>query len=830
MSGAGADADERPSGARRLATLLCLAILCVLLGRWVGEEATKSLRRLGESLWPGYSAELRRAPERPRAPPRIDPPAAATPRPTKTLPWPGEPGFEELSDEDKVRAIEEQEAFQAAQAAQAPAKTLPWPSEEGFEALSDEDKVLAIEEQEAAQAVVHPPVPEDSPKKTLPWRGEPGFDALSDDDKVLAIEEQEAAQAVVHPPVPEDSPKKTLPWRGEPGFDALSDDDKVLAIEEQEAADAAPEATPAVDPVAAHEARVEAEARRYADAVATWASIHLRRTAALRTYAAIDEGLSKSVAWLGAHLRHAFLALIALGGWVATATRRHISMRSIHGRRSDRIAQSAALIANLLLVASVVAQARSTLAAGTGNADLGLTVLWLAAFGGMALLNLVHVARPRPPAAGETALAGLLCVPLYAVMAVLASAYFLVVSDYPEGLAVYLEMLLGNAPLYLNVALYVWAGMLLSRTRIAERFFEVLRPFGLPPELLTIVVVALAALPTAYSGASGIFVIAAGALIYRELRAAGARSSLALASTAMSGSLGVVLSPCLLVVIVAYLCNDVGSDELFGWGRWVYVLTASLFALVVLLTRQGSLRPAPAPGALARSARALRSLLPHGLALAAILMVFKLALGTDLDQDSAPFILPLWLLLVLAIERRLPRAGAPDDAPARAPARAATAETTVHVGALLLLMALSAGLGGVIERSGVIQGLPLLFASPWEAMAGLSVALVIIGMIMDPYGAVILVNATLYAIARESGIDPVHFWMVVLVAFELGYLTPPVALNHLLTRQVVGEAEEDAPPPGAGLWRRHERVLLPITVMVIALLVVAFAPLAWRGR
>ena len=43
------------------------------------------------------------------------------------------------------------------------------------------------------------------------------------------------------------------------------------------------------------------------------------------------------------------------------------------------------------------------------------------------------------------------------------------------------------------------------------------------------------------------------------------------------------------------------------------------------------------------------------------------------------------------------------------------------------------------------------------------------------------------AIAYANNIDPLHFWMMVLVAFELGYLLPPVAINQLLTRQVIGE-------------------------------------------
>lgn len=572
--------------------------------------------------------------------------------------------------------------------------------------------------------------------------------------------------------------------------------------------------------LAEHEARARA-----------YESIRARRDGVLRAYAAAESSLAAAVAWMSEHLRHAFLLLIAIGGWVATGARQHISMRAIRGPLGDRLAHAVTLGAALFLVAAVVAQARSTVAAGTGALEVGITGLWLASFVGIALLSLVHLVRPRVAAPGIATggpLRALLCAPLFAVMALLAGAYFLVVDDYPEGLAVYLEMLLGNAQLYLNVALYIWAGMLLKRTTLARRCFEILRPLGLSPELLTIVVVAASAIPTAYSGASGIFVIAAGALIYRELRAAGARPSLALASTAMSGSLGVVLSPCLLVVIVAYLCNDVGSEELFAWGRWVYLLTAGLFAIVVLCTRQGPLRATAKEDALKQSGKALIALFPHLASLAALLLLFKLVLAVDLDQESAPFILPLWLLVVLWLERR---GGEPQVA---APVRAATAETTVHVGALLLLMALSAGLGGVIERSGVIASLPLAFASPWQAMAVLAAALVVIGMIMDPYGAVILVNATLYAVAKTNGIDPIHFWMVVLVAFELGYLTPPVALNHLLTRQVVGEEEDadavdvDAPKTGS-LWRRHERVLLPITVMAIALVLVAFAPLALGG-
>ena len=148
-------------------------------------------------------------------------------------------------------------------------------------------------------------------------------------------------------------------------------------------------------------------------------------------------------------------------------------------------------------------------------------------------------------------------------------------------------------------------------------------------------------------------------------------------------------------------------------------------------------------------------------------------------------------------------------------------------------MALSLSMGGLVERSGVMEHFPHHFANIWVAMTFLMVSKVILGMIMDPFGAVILVSATLAPIAYASGIEPVHFWMMVLVAFELGYLLPPVALNQLLLRQVVGEAETQLAGEEVrhlGFYRRFERWILPIVVLAVGLVIVAYGPLILTGH
>jgi TRAP-type C4-dicarboxylate transport system permease large subunit len=253
------------------------------------------------------------------------------------------------------------------------------------------------------------------------------------------------------------------------------------------------------------------------------------------------------------------------------------------------------------------------------------------------------------------------------------------------------------------------------------------------------------------------------------------------------------------------------------------VLTAVLFALVLIVTRQSPLSVAPVREALPEMGKRMKPLGRYVFVAVVVLGLCYLLLDQTLDEHTAPTLLPLVLFGFLFVERGA-RALTP---PATPPVREATDETTGHIGALLLLMSLSIALGGAIERSEIILMMPSDLGSPFLTMGLLVVVLIIIGMTMDPYGAVIVVSATIADVAYKNGIDVSHFWLTVLTAFELGYLSPPVALNQLLTRQVVGGAEVDRVMAQAtgSWWRRNEATLLPVTVMGIALLIVAFVPL-----
>ncbi len=506
----------------------------------------------------------------------------------------------------------------------------------------------------------------------------------------------------------------------------------------------------------------------YGEALLAWQAREARLTPAVVAYRSVDRAVAAFASWGSDHLKHALVLLVLLCGGAATLARSHIALRPAQSMLEARTADASTALAGLLVAASCALQWSRNAASGIEVFDQDLLVLWGIAFATIASVAIFRLIRPGALEDGGTLGQAMLAVPLFASMTFIASTWFLVVEHYPEGLAVYLLKLAEHAQLYVFVGLYVWAGMLLKRTHIARATFGLLRPFRMGPELLAVVIVVGAALPTAYSGASGIFVIAVGALVFDELIRAGARPQLALATTAMSGSLGVVLRPCLLVVIVAYL-NPPTTDVLYGWGRWVFILSASLFALAVLLTRDGPLLQRDPRQALPEVLSGLRPIAGYAALFAAVVLAFWLGLDTKLDEHSAPVILPVVLLAAMWGESWLARSSEPDSTASSPTLLDATSETTLHVGALLLLMGLSIGLGGVFERSEVMELVPASLGARWMTMAMLVVVLVVIGMTMDPYGAVILVSATIAQVAYDAGIHEAHFWMVVLGRF-LGML------------------------------------------------------------
>ncbi len=554
-----------------------------------------------------------------------------------------------------------------------------------------------------------------------------------------------------------------------------------------------------------------------------------RMTVAVQFYRNIETGVASLTTFFIQQQRIILLLILFLSAINCSLKQQHIAFRPIKNLFEFKVSILLQFVGNSILLLSVVHYFANQYEAGTRVDKPELFIIQILGFLSLCLCNAWQILNPNvKPGNQESFWSACLTIPLYSYMAIITGIYFFFVENNFAGPAIFFTLIIDQAALFVNVGLYIWVGMLLKQTQLGVRVFNVFAPWRLSSEILAVVAIVIMAVPTAYTGASGIIIIAMGAVVYEQMMKAGARNQLALATTAMTGSAGVVLRPCLLVVLIAALNKEVVTDQLYDWGLKTFLTTIFVFAFVVIISRRDCLKVAKSGIALLPSLKAGINLMPYFLIVIALIVFYQQVLQTEINEFSVPYILPIIILAFLYYEIKTKPVGSTKQ---KLPVSYqyllsnASAESTTHIGALLLLMGLSFVSGGVIERSEILLNIPHDFESIWSSLGFLVLVLVLIGMIMEPFGAVVLVSGALAQIAYQNGINPVHFWMITLVSFELGYLSPPVALNHLLCRQIMGSAalKQDLNADEA-FWYRHERLLLPIVTLAITLIIVAVIP------
>lgn len=178
--------------------------------------------------------------------------------------------------------------------------------------------------------------------------------------------------------------------------------------------------------------------------------------------------------------------------------------------------------------------------------------------------------------------------PLFAVILSLA-----IVGFYSSGIdlsVIAIEIYrLTNTPLLLALPLFTLAGYLLSHGNTSQRLVRLSRALlGWLPGELVVVSLFSCALFTAFTGATGITIVALGALLYPALKSDGYNKKFSLGLVTTSGSLGLLLPPSLPLIIYAVIVQQmdleqsVTINELFIAG-----LFPSLLMILVIILWSG---------------------------------------------------------------------------------------------------------------------------------------------------------------------------------------------------------------------------------------------------
>jgi tripartite ATP-independent transporter DctM subunit len=327
---------------------------------------------------------------------------------------------------------------------------------------------------------------------------------------------------------------------------------------------------------------------------------------------------------------------------------------------------------------------------------------------------------------------------------------------------------LSETPVLVAIPLFTFAGFLLSAGQAPARLVRLSQALlGWLPGGLAIVSLVACAIFTAFTGASGVTIIALGALLYPALSKVGYDDRFNLGLITSAGSLGLLFAPSLPLILYGIVA-EAPIDDLFLAGLLPGILMIAVLAAYCYWRNRG-LRHAVTDGSweAARDAIwAARWDLPLPI------VVLGGIYGGFFAVSEAAAVTALYVVLTeLVILREVPWRDLPRI----------MRESMVLVGAILAILGVSLASTNLMIDTGVPQRLfalvSLYVTGPTTFLIVLLVFLLILGAILDIFSATVLIVPLLLPIAAQYGIDPIHLGIVFLAAMELGYLTPPVGLN-----------------------------------------------------
>jgi C4-dicarboxylate transporter, DctM subunit len=327
---------------------------------------------------------------------------------------------------------------------------------------------------------------------------------------------------------------------------------------------------------------------------------------------------------------------------------------------------------------------------------------------------------------------------------------------------------LAETPVLVAIPLFTFAGFLLSAGQAPRRLVQLSQALlGWFPGGLAVVSLAVCAIFTAFTGASGVTIIALGALLYPALAQAGYDERFNLGLITASGSLGLLFAPSLPLILYGVVAEQ-PIDDLFVAGALPGILMVALLS-TYCYWRNRHLR-APVAKRSAREIWAAIAAAKWDLPLPFVVLGGIYSGYFAVSEAAA-----VTALYVAIAELVILRDVRWRDLPG------IMRESMVLVGAIFVILGFSLASTNYMIDTGVPEKLFEMVkdyvTGPNSFLLGLLVFLLILGTILDIFSATVLVVPLLLPIAAQYGVDPIHLGIVFLAAMELGYLTPPVGLN-----------------------------------------------------
>ena len=358
----------------------------------------------------------------------------------------------------------------------------------------------------------------------------------------------------------------------------------------------------------------------------------------------------------------------------------------------------------------------------------------------------------------------------------------------------------------LAVPFFIFAGELMGRGGIATRLVRwLMAMFGGIRGSLALVTVASCEVFGTMSGSSPATVAAIGRLMYPALREHGYGEKFSLGLVTSTGAIATVIPPSILMILYGASAEE-SVAKLFLGGFVPGLLIGALMAIYIFwYASRTDLRRTEGfrwPAFRQASGNAVWAL---GVPLVILGGIYS---GVFTPTEAAGIAGIYGILVSTFVYGDIGWRGIWEIA----------VNSGLVTAQIMIIVAASGVFSWVLTISGVPQfvaaTIEALQAPQWGVLLAINIFLIVVGCLIDPTSATLVLTPLLLPLVKAVGVDPVHFGIILTVNLSMGMFTPPFGLNIFLAQSLFGASTAKLYPG-----------LVPfIIVQLIALAIITYVP------